>query len=175
MSCSKIMRRVQTLCTTPIFLLTLFFVFGLSSTSIHARSFHDSDEDFYFSPDEDDFFEVPFSSEPPRQKPTNESIAALRERTPECGHCASNSECESAFCYFGRCVTRSPGLRPHSVRRCFPFKPSGNALRAELCAQCRTDSDCFSKLCRFGQCLYPGVLTHISILVCFNDSYVESC
>lgn len=140
----------------------------------HARETftNDDDDDLFLSSIGDDFFDTTFFNTKPLDK---EAVAALKEKTPDCGECTDNVRCESNHCYFGRCVAPGAARRAHSVRRCFKFLPSSETFRGEECARCRRGNECFSGLCRFGRCVYPGVLLHMSMLTCFRDSYVSGC
>lgn len=94
----------------------------------------------------------------------------------ECSSCKSSESCETGLCYFGRCVSNTPARMEHSIKLCFlGFDAAVIAKKKEECAPCKKPADCHSGLCYHHKCIYGGAIKHLSILTCFDDSYIESC
>jgi len=100
----------------------------------------------------------------------------MKLKRPECTPCRSSEVCESALCYFGRCVANTSGRMEQSVKMCFlGFDASVRAKKKEECAYCKKSTECNSGLCYHHKCVYGGPIKHLSILTCFDDSYIEGC
>ena len=158
--------------SSTLFLLTVFQVALAYKVSQPPANRQLVDSDPLSIASIDEFFDANFFN---NVLVDQEAAAALKERIPPCGLCSENLQCESNNCYMGRCVSSQRELRAHSLRRCFQYVPARDSYRGEECARCGNSADCYSGLCRFGRCIYPGVLQHMSMLVCFRDSYVSKC